>query len=135
MKISGKILDSTGEPLGLANVTIINGERANKLGAVADLDGAFELENDFILPTSKFRVSYMGFIPLEFNANDLDGKTIKLSESAEKLEEITVFGKPIVKTTTKKINDFKANLEKHKYVYAGIGGVVGLLLIASSFKK
>jgi hypothetical protein len=56
-------------------------------------------------------------------------------ESIEELPEITITGrpKPIVKIT-EKLN-FKENLAKHKYVYAGVGALAGILLIMKSIKK
>ena len=134
MKISGKILDSKEEPLGLANVTIIDGERANKFGAVASIDGTFSLESDLIKPDSTFTISYLGFVSQNFKAKDLIDKTIKLKESIETLKEVVVFAQP-KKNTTVQVSNFKAHLEKHKLVYASIGAALGLLLLASSIKK
>lgn len=135
MKIEGKIIDSKGEPLALANITIQDGSRAKKLGASADLDGNFTIENDIIEPDSVFMISYMGFEPKLIKASELNGKEIELFDSIEQLEEVVVTGrpKPIVKIT-EKIN-FKENLAKHKYVYAGIGALAGILLIMKSIKK
>lgn len=135
MKISGKILDNSGEPLGLANVTIITGEKANKLGVIADLDGGFFLENDLIMPDSVFQISYMGFSPLNFTASELQNKTINLSETARQIKEVTINMKPKATSNSKNLNNFKENLQKHKYVYASLGALVGILLITTSLKK
>jgi hypothetical protein len=139
MKINGKILDSKGEPLGLANVTIQNGIRAKKLGTSADLDGNFSLENEIIEPNSIFKISYVGFEPKELKASELKNKTIKLSESVEELKGVTIIGQPkssssLKEPTTNKIV-FKENLKKYKYVYAGLGAFAGVLLIMKSIKK
>jgi hypothetical protein len=135
VKIEGKIIDSSGEPLALANITIQDGSRAKKLGVSSDLDGNFKLENDVIEPNSTFMISYIGFKPKFLKASELNGKTIKMLESIEELPEITITGrpKPIVKIT-EKLN-FKENLAKHKYVYAGVGALAGILLIMKSIKK
>lgn len=135
MKITGKIHDSNNEPLGLANITIINGERANRLGAIADFNGYFELDNDLINPESIFVVTYMGFSPQTFKAADLVDANIKLTPSQETLDVVTVYGTPKIKVSVPTMTNFRKNLEKHKFVYAGIGGIVGLILIISSIKK
>lgn len=135
MKIEGKIIDSKGEPLALANITIQDGSRAKKLGVSADLDGNFTLENDVIEPNSVFMISYIGFEPKLLKASELSGKDIQLFDSIEQLEEVVITGrpKPIIKIP-EKIN-FKQNLTKHKYIYAGIGALAGILLIVKSIKK
>jgi hypothetical protein len=135
MKIYGKIVDTLGEPLALANVTIKNGTQANKFGTSADTDGNFKLENDIITNDSVFAVSYVGYIPQSFKASELEGKTIKLLEATEELQPVVVTGKPKAKTSTSSLVNFKEHLQKHKYVYAGLGGLAGILLITSSIKK
>ena len=135
MKIYGKILDTLGEPLPLANVTIKNGAQANKFGTSADTDGNFKLENDIITDNSVFAVSYLGYVTQNFKASELQGKTIKLLEGAEELNAVVVTGKPKAKATTSSLVNFKEHLQKHKYVYAGLGGLAGILLITSSIKK
>ena len=61
MKIYGTVVDSKGEPLPLANITIINGKQAKKFGTSADIDGKFTLDNEIIDDNSQFEVSYLGF--------------------------------------------------------------------------
>lgn len=139
MKINGKILDNKGEPLALANITIQNGVRAKKFGTSADLDGNFYLENEIIEPNSIFKISYVGFEPKELKASELNGKTIKLSESVEELEGVTIIGRPKSSFSLRepKINKItlQENLKKYKYVYAGLGAFAGALLIMKSIKK
>jgi hypothetical protein len=135
MKIYGKIVDTLGEPLPLANVTIKNGTQANKFGTSADTDGNFKLENDIITDNSLFAVSYLGYVTQNFKASELQGKTIKLLEATEELNAVVVTGKPKPKTSTSSLANFKEHLQKHKYVYAGLGGLAGILLITSSIKK
>jgi hypothetical protein len=57
MKIFGQVLDIDGLPMGLANVTIVSGDLANKVSDEADLDGNFVLENNSITPDSEFKIS------------------------------------------------------------------------------
>ncbi len=134
MKISGQVLDSRGNELALANVTITTGDKANKLGVVADLDGKFETENDLINPDSIFKVSYVGFLPQSFKASELVDKKITLLESNELLTEVNVFSKPI-RTAKQSGSALKAHIQSNKFTYAGIGGLLGLFLIVKSFKK
>jgi len=134
MKISGQVFDSKGEGLALANITITSGDKAEKLGVVADLDGKFETDNDIIKPDSTFRISYVGFIPKFLKASELTDKKITLMESNELLSEVTVFSKPI-RTAKQSSSALKMHIQNNKFTYAGIGGLLGLFLIAKSIKK
>ena len=134
MKISGKVLDSKGEGLPLANITITNGEKAEKFGVVADLDGDFSTENDLIKPDSTFRISYVGFIPKFLKASELVNKEITLIETSEQLSEVVVFSKPI-RTAKQSSSALKTHIQNNKFAYAGIGGLLGLFLIAKSIQK
>ncbi len=134
MKISGKVLDSKGEGLPLANITITTGEKAEKLGVVADLDGDFSTENDLIKPDSTFRISYIGFIPKFLKASELVNKEITLIETNEQLSEVVVFSKPI-RTAKQSSSALKMHIQNNKFAYAGIGGLLGLFLIAKSIQK
>jgi hypothetical protein len=134
MKISGQVLDSKGEGLALANITITNGDKAEKLGVVADLDGNFVTENDLIKPDSTFRISYVGYIPKFLKASELTDKKITLMESNELLSEVTVFSKPI-RTAKQSSSALKTHIQNNKFTYAGIAGLLGIFLIAKSIKK
>ena len=137
MDISGKILDSTNEPLYLANVTIVTGSQINKFGTVANENGEFKLSNDIISPDSQFKISYQGFKPQYYKASELQDKTIKLVEDTIQLNEIIVRpkDKPTNTSTANKPSNIKQHFQKHKLVYAGLGGLVGLLLLLTSIKK
>ena len=90
MKIEGKIIDSKGEPLAMANITIQDGSRAKKLGVSSDLDGNFTLENDVIEPDSVFMISYIGFEPKLLKASELDGKKNHKHNPTTKLTNNTI---------------------------------------------
>lgn len=138
MKISGKIVDSNQEPLALANITLLSGDKAGKTGTISGVDGDFFLDSDTISPDSEFAVSYVGFVTQKLNTNQLNNKTVVLLESIEQLNEVTVFTRPKVMSATKTNtikNNFTEHLSKHKFVYTGIGGLVGLALIFTSIKK
>jgi hypothetical protein len=137
MEISGKILDSSNEPLYLANVTITTGSQINKFGTSANDSGEFTLSSDTISPDSQFKISYVGFKPQFYKASELQGKTIKLEEDIIGLNEVVISPKNKPKNTNlaNKPSNIKQHFEKHKLVYAGLGGIVGLLLLLTSIKK
>ena len=137
MEIKGKILDSTNQPLYLANITITTGTQINKFGTVANDNGEFLLSSDKITPNSQFKITYQGFKPQFYKASELQGKTIKLEEDIIGLNEVVVFshGKPKDIIASNQPSNIKQHFEKHKLVYAGLGGLVGLLLLLTSIKK
>jgi hypothetical protein len=137
MEIKGKILDATNLPLYLANITIVTGSQINKFGTVANENGEFSLSNDIISPDSQFRISYQGFKPQFYKASELQGKTIKLEEDTIGLDEVVISpqDKPTNTSVANKPSNIKQHFQKHKLVYAGLGGIVGLLLLLTSIKK
>jgi hypothetical protein len=137
MEIKGKILDATNLPLYLANITIVTGSQINKFGTVANENGEFLLSNDIISPDSQFRISYQGFKPQFYKASELQGKTIKLEEDTIGLDEVVIRpqDKPTNTSVANKPSNIKQHFQKHKLVYAGLGGIVGLLLLLTSIKK
>jgi hypothetical protein len=140
MKIFGQVLDIDGLPMGLANVTIVSGEFADKMGDEADLDGNFVLENNSITPDSEFKISYVGYKPQFFKASQLQGKKIKLLEDNIVLDEVVVDSgkKPknnnAVVVESKK-NKFVQHLQKHRFIYGGIGALAGLFLIVRAVRR
>jgi hypothetical protein len=142
MKIFGQVLDTGNEPMAFANITIITGDSANKMGTQSDLDGKFVLENASISPESQFRISYIGYKPTFRKASELQGQKIKLADDVEELQEVVVnVGKKPSNASTKLAvtastkQKFVQHLKDHKIVYAGIGGLAGILLIVKAFKK
>lgn len=142
MKIFGQVVDTSNEPMSLANITIITGVKAYKLGATTDLDGNFVLEDDAVSEDSEFKISYVGYESQFRKTNELQGQKIKLADKVEQLEEVIInIGKKpskfsstsaLVKSNKEK---FVRHLEDHKFVYAGLGGLAGIILIARAFKK
>ena len=131
MKIFGQVLDIDGLPMSLANITITTGAKADKFGDSADLDGNFVIDDASIASDSQFKISYVGYIPQFFKASELQGKKIRLKEDITALEEVVITyggGKPkdntpeVVASTKSK---FVEHLQKHKFAYAGLGGLAG----------
>ena len=140
MKIFGQVLDIDGLPMGLANVTIVSGEFADKMGDEADLDGNFVLEHNSITPDSEFKISYVGYKPQFFKAKELQGKKIKLLDDNIVLDEVVInTGKKPKNNNTvgaeSSKNKFVQHLQDHKVIYAGIGMLAGLFLIVRAFKN
>jgi hypothetical protein len=136
MKINGNISDINNEPLQLANVTIISGTLANKMGTRANEIGDFQLEDDSIVADSLFKISYVGFQPQTFKASDLQNKKIKLLENSIVLDDVTFSStKPKSNKTKQTINNVKDSLNQHKLIYAILGGVLGVVLITRYFKR
>lgn len=135
MKINGKILDINGVPLSRATIIKTTGKNANKVGVSSNDDGTFELQNDSIQPEDKFEVRFIGFKSQNFSASELKNKTIKLEEDIYNLEPVLVVGKVKKKNQEQLTNNFKLHLQKHKMIYAGIGGFLGFILIFTSIKK
>jgi hypothetical protein len=137
MEIKGKILDSTKQPLYLANITIVTGSQINKFGTVANEKGEFTLSSDIISPDSQFKISYVGFRPQYYRASELQGKVITLEEDAIALDEVILRPQDKPKNTTlaNQPSNIKQHFQKHKFAYAGFGLLVGLSLVAVSIKK
>jgi len=137
MEIKGKVVDNTKEPLYLANITIVTGSQINKFGTVANENGEFSLSSDIISPDSQFRISYQGFKPQYYRANELQGRIIKLEEDITALPELvlTPKDKPTNINIANQPSNIKQHFQKHKVAYAGFGLLVGLLLVAVSIKK
>jgi hypothetical protein len=146
MKIFGQVVDIDGLPMSLANITITTGAKAGLMHDEADLDGKFALDNPLITPDSKFKISYVGYVPQFFKASELQGRKIKLKEDIIALDEVVITsggGKPKDNTpkdnnsivVESKKNKFVQHLQKHKFAYAGLGGLAGILLIVKALKK
>jgi hypothetical protein len=142
MKIFGQVLDSDNQPMSLADIVITTGDEANKLGEQSDLDGNFVLENELINPDSVFKVSYMNYVPQFLKASELQGKKIKLLYDIELVDDSIVMkigeGKPKkndTKTVSSKKGVFVDHLQKHRFIYGGIGALAGIILIVRAFKN
>jgi len=142
MKIFGQVTDTNREPMLLANITIVTGVNANNMGTSSDLDGNFVLENDTISPDSEFKISYIGYTPQFRKASELQGEKIKLADDVEIIEDVdlkSISTRPnasnipaVIKSSKQK---FVQHLQDHKFVYASIGGLAGIILIVRALRK
>lgn len=84
-KVTGTILDTTGEPIIGANVV----ETGSTNGTITDLDGRFMLD---VYSSAVLLVSYIGYNTKEIPVGDKVNLNIYLTEDAQKLEEVVVIG-------------------------------------------
>lgn len=85
-KISGIIVDASGEPIIGANVLV----KGTTNGVITDIDGGYILEN--VADNSIISISYIGFHPLEFKANSKELAKVVMKEDTEVLDEVVVVG-------------------------------------------
>lgn len=86
IKISGKIVDTAGEPL--IGATIVVKGNATK-GTITDVNGNFSLvvDSDCVI-----LISSVGYADKEITASKLQGMTIILEEASELVDEVVVVG-------------------------------------------
>ena len=89
-KITGKVVDSNGEPIIGANVLA----KGTTNGSITDVDGNFTIEAD---PRSILEISYIGYKSVEVAVNGKNSLTITLVEDTETLNEVVVVGYGTVK--------------------------------------
>jgi hypothetical protein len=142
MKIFGQVLDTDNQPMSLANIVIVTEDKSNEIGEQADLDGNFVFDNEMINPDSEFKVSYIGYLPQIFKASELQGKKIKLQNEDEIIDnsvfELGTKGKPknnTIKSLNSNKDKFVQYLQNHRFIYGGIGAVVGIFLIVRAFNN
>jgi hypothetical protein len=134
MKISGTIVDFNNEPMSGANITLISGLGAGKVGTISNFDGNFELDRSDFDENSLFSISYIGFVSQQYKASELQNKKIVLQESIDALDEVVLVGiKPSPKQDVQPI--VRRHFQKNKYLYASLAGIAGILLMAVSIKK
>ncbi len=94
--VSGDLVDeSTGDPLGFANVAIYNEADSLVAGATTDLDGRYEIVN---LPYGNYRMelSFLGYgtsnqaIALSAGSPALSYPGLRLGEGGQNLDEVVV---------------------------------------------
>lgn len=84
VKITGKVIDTVGEPLPGAAVVI----QGTPQGVTTDIDGNFSIE---VNPNAILEISYLGMETKAVSASVIRrDKVIQLKEQADELEEVTV---------------------------------------------
>lgn len=136
MKISGTVVDTSNEVLGLANVNVkgVVGENGKKLSTIADYKGKFELDDPNLKDDTEIVISYLGYLPQTLKAKDLKDKKVVLSETAIALNEVIVPPPSRTIKVQETKQKFIAHLQEHKATYASLGAITGLALIVSALK-
>ena len=85
-KITGIVLDETGEPVAGANVT----EKGNRTsGTITDIEGKFSL---WVSAGSSIMISYIGYLPQEIAIEERSDFTIQLVDDTQELDEVLIVG-------------------------------------------
>lgn len=108
IKVSGTVLDTSGEPLPGVGVLV----KGTKTGVFTDVDGKFTISvgSDAVL-----EVSSMGFVTENVKVGGKTSLTIRLASDATVLDDVVVIGYGVVKkqdltgsVTNVQMNDLKA---------------------------
>lgn len=92
-QVSGKVLDEQGLPIIGANIV----EAGTINGTVTDIDGNFSLN---VGNNATIRVTYIGYLEQNINAEDIVNFNIILKEDTQALDEVVVVGYGIQKKAT-----------------------------------
>lgn len=83
IKISGSVLDASGEPITGANISVVGSTK----GTMTDYKGNFTLS---VPPKATLRVSFIGFEPQTIRIGDKTNFKITLKENSKALDEVVV---------------------------------------------
>lgn len=89
-KITGKVVDSNGEPIIGATIKIAGTSN----GTITDLDGNFFLD---MAPKGVLEISYVGYLPQKVTVNSNKPLDIVLREDSKTIDEVVVVGYGSVK--------------------------------------
>ena len=108
IKVSGVVLDTSGEPLPGVGVLI----KGTKTGSFTDVDGKFTIS---VAPDAVLEVSSMGYVTENVKVNGKTNITIRLASDATVLDDVVVIGYGTVKkhdltgsVTNVQMNDLKS---------------------------
>lgn len=90
-KVTGKVIDHTGEPVIGASVLV----KGTTNGVITDFEGNFNL--DIPSANAVLVISYIGYKKIEIAANDKNIRRIVLTEDSELLDEVVVVGYGAIK--------------------------------------
>ncbi|OJU45997.1 MAG: hypothetical protein BGN96_06740 [Bacteroidales bacterium 45-6] len=85
-KISGKVVDESGEPLIGVTVRV---KGSSNVGTVTDMDGQFSLQ---AAPASSLSFSYVGYTEKVVKASSAGSMNVTLTEDNKQLNEVVVVG-------------------------------------------
>ncbi len=84
--VSGRVIDAQGEPVIGANVVV----KGTTNGVITDMEGRYKLDN--VPADAVIIVSYIGYEPVELDANSSSLAQVTLKEDTELLDEVVVIG-------------------------------------------
>lgn len=84
-KVTGRVIDSKGEPVIGANVVI----KGSTVGTITDLEGNYSIEAS---PSDILLISYIGYNSREVAVKNQSTVDIKLAEDTQNLDEVVVVG-------------------------------------------
>ena len=90
IRITGKVTDTTGEPIIGANVST----KGTTLGTITDMNGSFLLD---VPSETVISISYIGYLTQEVKVKQQTSLNIVLKEDTQALEEVVVVGYGTVK--------------------------------------
>jgi TonB-linked SusC/RagA family outer membrane protein len=82
-RISGTVVDETGEPVIGANVV----EKGTTNGVITDVEGKFSLN---VSENAVLQISYIGYVSQEIPVGNQTNLTIRLAEDTQALDEVVV---------------------------------------------
>lgn len=83
--ITGTVIDESGEAIIGANISVVG----TTTGIITDINGKFQLT---VSEGAEIRVSYIGYLPMQFKVSNRSDYSITLREDAEMLDEVVVVG-------------------------------------------
>ena len=85
--VTGKVQDSSGEPLGGVSVLVVGN---TQIGTVTDFNGTYSLN----IPSTEsvLRFTYVGFTPQEIKVGNQRTINVTMSEDSKTLDELVVVG-------------------------------------------
>ena len=83
--ITGTVMDENGETIIGANIAVVG----TTTGVITDFNGKFQLN---VSEGAEIRVSYIGYLPIEFKVTNRSDYSVTLREDAEMLDEVVVVG-------------------------------------------
>ena len=93
-KITGTVVDNTGEPVIGANVVV----KGTTLGSITDMDGKFTIED--VPSNGTLQISYIGYKSIEMPIGSQSDFKITLQEDSERLDDVVVVGYGVQKKVT-----------------------------------
>lgn len=116
--IKGTVVDSSGEPIIGASVTVVGGDASK--GSITDFDGNFAISAK---PGTKLNFNYVGMVSQVVAAHD--GMKVTLKEDAQNLEEVTVVAYGTQKKVT--MTGAVSSVKSEDLVRTSVGSVNNIL--------